>query len=383
MNLPKHMPALDGLRGVAILMVLMTHVAAGWPSAWSILPGEYEKTSSLVLPWWLGSITGAATQGVVLFFVVSAFTLTARSTYKPGDLRNYAIRRIARVGPGYWVAGVAYTLIAGLEPRLWAPNGISPADLIIAAVFGSAWTGGASLAVVPGGWSVAVEVAFYIALPVLIRVINGRIWRAVALTGLALVIAQIRARHAMLDNTYTFQFRASPIEQAPAFLCGVTAALISMQVRLPHLPGASVGLLVVAIVMLPLVPIPEWYLLPPLLFAVVVAGAVALAAVDPPALLANRIMRRIGEVSYSMYLVHFALLAGSLHLAEVIAPAFGAGTMFLHFCFTLTASFALAVVTYRYVEKPAIRWAAYAGSAARPANLSKRPTDLAISPPTP
>jgi peptidoglycan/LPS O-acetylase OafA/YrhL len=181
-NLPKHMPALDGLRGIAILMVVMTHVAGGWAAALAIYPGHSEVIGGLALPRWVGAITGSGINGVDLFFVVSAFTLTLRSGRDVGSLRAYALRRIARVGPGYWLAGLFYTLIGGFAPRLWAAGGISPTDLIIAAIFGSAWSGGASLAVVPGGWSVCCEVMFYIALPTIIRLINGRIWRAAALT---------------------------------------------------------------------------------------------------------------------------------------------------------------------------------------------------------
>ncbi len=358
MNLPQHMPALDGLRGVAILMVLLTHVAGGWPSALSIFPGNFEKDAPLALPHWLGAIAGNAAFGVALFFVVSAFTLTVRASQDGGDLESYAIRRIARVGPGYWMAGVVYTLIAGMAPRLWAPNGISPADLIIAATFGSAWGGGPSLAVVPGGWSVVCEVAFYIALPALIWAIEGKIWRSFALTAMACVIAQVYARHAMVTGAYEFQFRVNPIEQAPVFLCGVTAALVAMRFKLPYLSGAAGVLVVVAVTVLPFQPIHGWYLLPHLIFAAVVAVAVALAAIHPPIMLANRVIRRIGELSYSMYLVHFALLATSLQMAEWLVPALDVRTMMLHFAFTLAGSIAVASVTYRYVEKPAIRWAA-------------------------
>jgi exopolysaccharide production protein ExoZ len=358
MNLPKHMPALDGLRGVAILMVLLTHVHDGWHGAWSILPGNYETVPKLALPHWVSMITFDAQYGVTLFFVVSAFTLTIRSSRDRGDLRGYALRRIARVGPGYWVAGLAYTVIAGSAARQWAPDGLSPVDFVVAAVFGSAWDGGPSLAVVPGGWSVACEVAFYIALPALVRVIDGRVWRSIALTALALAIAQVRTRYAVATGTGTFSFYINPISQAPVFLCGVTAALIAMRFRLPRLPGVAVGLVLIAILALPFQPIPRWHLLPYVLFAAVVAVAVALSAAHPPAVLANRVMRRIGEVSYSMYLVHFALLAGSLHLAGWIAPAMDVRTMLLHFVFTFATSFAVANVTYRYIEVPAIRWMA-------------------------
>jgi exopolysaccharide production protein ExoZ len=370
MTLPKHMPALDGLRGVAILMVVMKHVSDGWASALAIYPGDHIAAASFALPAALRAIAYGTENGVMLFFVISAFTLTIRAAQDEGDLRSYALRRLARVGPGYWLAGLAYTLAGGLAPRLWAPDGISLSDLVIAAVFGSAWTGGASLAVVPGGWSVACEVAFYIALPGLIRLIDGRIWRSVTLAMLAMVIAQLHARHALAAGTFSFASYVSPVEQAPVFLCGVTAALIAMRFRLSPRPMAPILLLAYAIVALPVLPIPWSLLMPHLVFAPVVAMAVALAAVSSPALLASRAMRRIGELSYSMYLVHFVLLAISLRMAEWLVPAMDERTLVLHFGFTLAGSVALASITFRCIERPAIGWAA---------RRSRRPQVAALS----
>lgn len=311
MNLPKYMPALDGLRGVAILMVLLTHVAEGGPTVSKIFPGDHDLAPGFTIPDWVFAITASANHGVTLFFVVSAFTLTCRSARDHGDLRGYARRRIARVGPGYWLLGLVYMLFTGSVSRPTAPGGISLLDVAIAAIFGGAWVGGASLAVVPGGWSISCEMSFYIALPMLVRLINGNLWRSFALTGLPSVIALIFARHAMTVGTAEFDAYVNPIDQAPVFLCGVTAALTAMRFKLPQLRGIAITLIVIAIAVLPFQPIPRWHLPPHMLFAAVVAVAVAVAAVHPPWLLASRFMRQIGTVSYSMYLVHVGLLAPS------------------------------------------------------------------------
>jgi peptidoglycan/LPS O-acetylase OafA/YrhL len=55
------MPALDGMRGVAILMVLFVHASL---------------TVGLTQPEWLERMAAGGSHGVQLFFVVSAFTLT-------------------------------------------------------------------------------------------------------------------------------------------------------------------------------------------------------------------------------------------------------------------------------------------------------------------
>ena len=356
-SLPRRMPALDGLRGVAILLVVLTHVADGWRRALMITQ-DADWMAPLQLPHWLASICQDGAFGVTLFFVVSAFTLTVKADQRTDGWVAYATRRIARVGPGYWLAGLAYTLAAGLGPRLLAPQGVTPYDLAVAAIFGSAWQGGAALAVVPGGWSVSCEVAFYIALPVLLWVIQGRLIRAVLLTIAAALVAQKLGRYGITHGGLTSPRYFYPLIQAPVFLCGVTAAFVAQRVRLPHWPGLSLALLAFAIVALPFSPVKEWYLMHHLAFALVVATVVGISAQHPTRLLASRVMHRIGEVSYSIYLVHFALLTPCLTISEWAIPSDDWRTFVLHFTLTSTSSFVLACATYRRVELPCIQAAA-------------------------
>lgn len=354
-----HLPALDGLRGVAILMVILSHVAGGWSAALSVVLDTNGMPGTFVLSSWLRAACGDADHGVQLFFVVSAFTLTVRAGGEGWrDLSAYAVRRIARVGPGYWLAGLGYVAFAGLAPRLWAPQGVGPADLAVAALFGSAWQGGASLAVVPGGWSISCEVTAYAALPLVLRVLDKRTLRGVLLTGAALLVAQVASPFGASTRAAWFAAYVHPIGQAPAFLCGVTAALVAMQARLPRIPGAALGLLALATCALPLVPFPRWGIPSHLPFSVLAGSVVLFAAMHPPRLLTLRVMRRIGEVSYSMYLLHFAVLAPSLHLALWLAPASGWRTLLVHLAATGAASFAFACVAHALIEQPAIRWAA-------------------------
>ena len=78
------------------------------------------------------------------------------------------------------------------------------------------------MAVVPGGWSVACEVSFYVVLPLPAWMIGGRIWRAILLTGVAAIVAQVRARHLVLAGPWDLIAYVQPIEQAPVFLFGIT-----------------------------------------------------------------------------------------------------------------------------------------------------------------
>lgn len=363
MSLPKHMPALDGLRGVAILMVILFHTSMGWIQAMIIYEDPSNRLPTFTLPHWLQSITWSAQHGVQLFFVVSAFTLTSRMTRRASDIPAYALRRIARVGPGYWVAAFGYTMLAGMGARSMAPQGLTPNDIIIAVLFGSVWQGGASLSVVPGGWSVASEVCFYFLLPLFIWIINERVWRAILLAIAAALAAQVWARHAMLAGAWNGNFAAycNPIAQIPVFLFGVAAATVVARVSPPPAPWVVTIFLGLAIAVLPLQP-PfwpgPWFVIPHLVFAVLASIAVMFAAIHPPGFLTWRWIRRVGEVSYSMYLVHFILVAPCLWLAQRLVPFDDWSTFGLHFSLTASSTFCVSTLTYRLIERPAIDWAA-------------------------
>jgi peptidoglycan/LPS O-acetylase OafA/YrhL len=353
------MPALDGLRGVAILLVVMSHAAGGRAAAQSIFHNVVGWAMTFGLPGWADRISIGTDRGVQLFFVISAFTLTVQAMRHRGeDLGRYALRRVARIGPAFWLAALFYALFAGLGPHMWAPHGIAPADMVLGAAFASAWQGGAAMAVVPGGWSISCEVAFYLALPLLIPLTGGRIPRAVLLTLVSLALAQARAWAVMRAGGWGFPAYIHPIEQAPAFCCGVTAALVALQCRLPRVRGLVAAVLAGAVIGLPLLGIPVWWALPNLPFAVLAAIAVAFAAAHPPAWLTGRGLRHVGTISYSLYLVHFAVLAPSLSLAMHLRPATDGITLLLHDAITLALSMPLASLTYAVIERPPIRWAA-------------------------
>jgi peptidoglycan/LPS O-acetylase OafA/YrhL len=87
-----HIPALDGVRGVAILLVLIHHFSP---------EGAYHNAlASIFQP-----LTGAMTVGVDLFFVLSGFLITGillRSRTSEHYFRNFYTRRALRIFPLYY-----------------------------------------------------------------------------------------------------------------------------------------------------------------------------------------------------------------------------------------------------------------------------------------
>ncbi len=133
---PARMPGLDGIRGLAVLLVLLDHAS---DAEMRFFPGA--------------DLNRAGKYGVYLFFVLSAFLLTrqlsilpAQELIKAQTWIHYSIRRFLRIFPLYAVVLLAYLLMHKLQAHqllthLLLRDGINQF------------------------WSIPVEVKFYLVLP--------------------------------------------------------------------------------------------------------------------------------------------------------------------------------------------------------------------------
>ena len=153
---------LDGVRGIACLLVIADHViVSGLPHG--ILPGR-------IVPWLIG--------GVDLFFVLSGFLiggilLDNRSA--TNYFRAFWIRRIARIWPVYYLLVFSFFAVVVARPMLpwpWLdrfllkdamPLWTYPTFLQNFAQGASGLDGGARW--VASTWSLAIEEQFYLLLP--------------------------------------------------------------------------------------------------------------------------------------------------------------------------------------------------------------------------
>jgi peptidoglycan/LPS O-acetylase OafA/YrhL len=104
-----HVPALDGLRGIAVLTVFLFHYGGGTHS--SLLPMRV-----------FGYINKGGWAGVTLFFVLSGFLITGilwDSRGKPHWWRNFVMRRTLRIFPLYYASIVLVVLAAALKGTLY------------------------------------------------------------------------------------------------------------------------------------------------------------------------------------------------------------------------------------------------------------------------
>ena len=148
---------IDALRGYAILMVLLVH------SSQSVAP--INQT--------LQRLMNNGARGIQLFYIASALTLCMswrfRSRHEISPVRNFIIRRFFRIAPMFYVAIVFYVILYGFSPRYGAPNGFEWWSVPLTALFLHGFHPETITSVVPGGWSIAVEMNFYLVLPLLLH----------------------------------------------------------------------------------------------------------------------------------------------------------------------------------------------------------------------
>jgi peptidoglycan/LPS O-acetylase OafA/YrhL len=147
---------LDGLRGLAALAVLVLHVSF--------------YTARARPPWDVGDgLLQGLRLGVVLFFALSGFLLVrpwlraARGQGAAPDVTEYLVRRAARVLPCYYVALAlgAVVLIGTGNDRLPHVRDL-PALLLLV----QNWSPDLQEKLVPPAWTLAIEVSFYLVLPI-------------------------------------------------------------------------------------------------------------------------------------------------------------------------------------------------------------------------
>lgn len=136
---------IDALRVVAAGMVLLYH-ADGLGLATIPLIGT------------------AGREGVILFFVISAYVLYRPMVDGGPDLGRYALRRFTRIYPAYVVALIGSAILLGLP--------LTPAYFVFGQTVDLAMP-----SVLPPSWTLQVEVAFYLLLPFVAALIRPIPWR--------------------------------------------------------------------------------------------------------------------------------------------------------------------------------------------------------------
>lgn len=354
---------IDLTRGVAILLVILVHSHQTLDFKNQYIPLIYD----------FGQL------GVQLFFLASALTLCLSfSQRKESDLWRFYIRRLFRIAPLYYF-GIAFYL-------LWRSIIQWYSEGIICIPEKYEWVGliqniffvhGLSISnwnyFVPGGWSISVEMIFYLFFPFIFKLYSRfTIKRAIQITffiwmmiciinyiGQRVLIGYGYSESVVSNNQFSF-FYAFPLNQLHVFLIGVVLyKCIDYKIKSGNLllffPILLISFLIFADRKLDTgVDGLVYTLIASLYFSIFIS---VISKLDIRRIYFGNMLTKIGKRSFSMYLMHFFVLdiimlsikkLLNIELSgEILAP--------LVFITTVALTYITAKVTEVAVEKPGIK----------------------------
>jgi peptidoglycan/LPS O-acetylase OafA/YrhL len=362
---PRHIPALDGLRALAILLVVPHNTYV------------FESTRGWLAPFaW---IANAGWIGVQLFFVLSGFLITRNLLDSRGASNYYSVffgRRILRIFPLYFLVLTFFLLVLPQLVELGANARASYANQIWLWVFLSNWAQPFDKEVYwfPHFWSLAVEEQFYFVWPLIIATVAVRrlvpVCATILIAALAIRIGMFEAG-AKPEMLYMFT-----VCRMDALACGALAAVLvySPRLRLWSVLRENANWLLgaVLVVLMAGTTFTHSYtaydagtltlgqtllaLCMTVLLLVIVSGSRNRIARWLDALLRLPPLRSVGKVSYAMYLFHLPLATGFVQ--PLLLPGLkklGPGFPVWYALVNIVCSYALALASWHVLEKHFLR----------------------------
>ena len=354
----QYTPSFDGLRGIAVLCVLLAHAAPWKYNHMGIIIGI---SPGLFKGGWVG---------VDLFFVLSGYLITSllqNEYYTSGKISfaKFYARRALRLLPPLLICLAMANVLWQFTPHYYHPNRLLATfaglfyftNLLLWPVLG----------LLDHLWSLAVEEHFYVVWPIIGSTFLFRVSPRNGAFFLAITIFLIAALRIFVlhcgDLTYG-PFVIHPYSFTP---CRMDAILMGslLAVVLPHKTNVekrrkvnidwSLGILlcllatVVLFVRLNI----YWYNGGFIFTNLLCLSIVAIAAINPnQPLLSNNILRWIGRRSYGIYLYHFPIFLALGVLTKEHSPV----NYLLVTALRFAATIVVAEVSYRFIERPVLRY---------------------------
>lgn len=357
------------LRAVAALMVAYLHLTAQIP--------QYAHSLELPPPFSTSRLMG----GVDIFFVISGFIMMVTSIgSRPME---FAIRRIVRIVPLYWILTLLLAMLFFLAPATFRTTVVRPEFVLKSLLFIPYPKPGISDDLGPvliPGWTLNLEMYFYLLFTLVLL-----LPRRFRLGTMALALGSIVVLSEALDSTAPpsiLGFYGTP--RVLEFLLGMLIADQYMRRGL-SLPKIICWILIIGGAGLLLLALPPAYATRESTLALASmfpAGAILLGVVGletDAGVRYHRLAALLGDSSYSIYLTHVF----SLGLLRVIWPrvignnsAPGAAAAFAIVSMFVVCT--VAVLTYRLIERPLLRWGQRLLLSSRPASRNSDGESTAI-----
>jgi peptidoglycan/LPS O-acetylase OafA/YrhL len=384
---------LDGLRALAAIAVILTHVG-DWTDA---VRGPHAS--------WIQELN----VGVDVFFVISAVLLYAPFVARhldgrqPPSLGTYTIRRVLRIYPAYWVA---LLVILPISP-IFGLHGTWQWFSVPALVYTYRLAGLGGNIGLRQAWTLVLEVSFYAFLPLYaygiralgrqVGALRAEVGGAVALIVAGPVFFYFSSRDAAFQVPYVLRIFAPSVG---IFGAGMLIVIAREAVaRMPEPPRWWNTLGASAVPWFAAAAIAYWIICKHLgikpteavfitstqqwtqhLLQTVVATCVVAPAVFVPAgrswslrVIGSRPLAYIGMLSYGIYLWHYAVIEWLVRRIGCNPAALNVCPSTVHWSFVTVSlaaiplSIAVGAVSWYLIERPAIRVAHHYGRQRAPA----------------
>ncbi|MGH9573364.1 MAG: acyltransferase family protein [Candidatus Acidiferrales bacterium] len=342
MDLPKHIPQLDVLRGIAVLTVIGYH-------GLDLIPHLH-----------LNVVLGTGYVGVDLFFVLSGFLITGilvRTKASPNYFRNFYARRALRIWPVYYVLLLfTFVVLPLIHPQ-------SVTDIFAKSHPWEAYpfflqnltVNGNSFGTLTATWSLAIEEQFYLVWPLIIFLAPPRLLKPIAVGALFLsVAARWSVQYGLIPPIIIY---TNTLTRLDGLALGALLALWipsarTITVKLVGLLG--IGLTAPIALVLGLRNPGHWSF-----FSVVSAcfACLLLLAIQIDALSKLRFLRYTGKISYCLYLVHIPVfMLADIPAMRRVAP-FRSGVIgdTILFLASILVCYGIAAVSWTFFENKFLR----------------------------
>jgi peptidoglycan/LPS O-acetylase OafA/YrhL len=360
---------LDGIRGIAIVLVLIWHYAVILLSS---PPGSvfFYLQRGLSLSW----------SGVDLFFVLSGF-LIGGILLDNKDASNYFrvfyTRRICRIFPLYFAWLLLFIVLIALVPSpgksvmggwlfdahmpLWTYATFTQnIAMAVSADFGSNW--------LSATWSLAVEEQFYLVLPPLIFLLTRRQIPRLLVILVTVALALRYGSFLVLPHPRFASYVLMP-SRADALMLGVLCAYAVRQRRVLEFLKRRVGwmYLVFAILFADLgfsIFTSRWPVLGPFamrpygysVLALFYSCFLLIAVTEERGILSAiariRWLRGLGAISYGIYMIHIAVIGAMHGLLLKQSPQINSWRDAVVTLAALLCTLAIAILSWRFFERP-------------------------------
>ena len=349
---------LDSIKGFAILGVILFHVSIHIVGLTPIFK----------------DILNIGNYGVQLFFITSALTLFmscySRFTKEEKPIIFFSIRRLFRIAPMFWLAIIFYQFFHAAPGHIFLASNAKPWHVVFTALFIHGWHPATINNIVPGGWAVAAEMIFYLFVPLFykyLKNLKSSIITAFVTIIFSLILGKILNIYlrpilqTLNYNSYqiqTYFYYLFP-RQLPVFIFGfVTFFLIKKNTNLKDLEIFSfnsgkiiffIGILIFLFVVFFQKIIIADFLIISIGYIFIIWGL----SIYPVPFFCNKYISYLGKISFSAYLIHFAIISIILKnkiWISHISPLNPTLSFFITFLIVTILTIIFSSITYQLIE---------------------------------